>query len=73
MKKVIAMFAIAALTACGGASTEVKNDSTTVTVDSTAVVADTTATGGGIEGEFPKEGEFPTERKTETPVRERIR
>jgi len=46
MKKVIAMFAIAALTACGGASTEVKTDSTTVTVDSTAVVADTTAGGG---------------------------
>jgi len=47
MKKVIAMFAIAALTACGGASTEVKTDSTTVTVDSTAVVTDTTTAGGG--------------------------
>jgi len=30
MKKVIAMFAIAALTACGGTSTEVKTDLTTV-------------------------------------------
>jgi maltose-binding protein MalE len=35
MKKVIAMFAIAALTACGGASTEVKTNSTTVSTDST--------------------------------------
>ena len=50
MKKVIAMFAIAALTACGGASTEVKTDSATQTVDtakatttdSTAVVTDST-------------------------------
>lgn len=47
MKKVIAIFAIVALAACGGASTEVKTDSTTVTVDSTAVVTDTTAAGGG--------------------------
>ena len=38
MKKVIAIFAIAALTACGGASnTEVKADSTAVAVDSVAV------------------------------------
>ena len=52
MKKVIAMFAIAALTACGGASTEVKTDSAAQTVDtakatttdSTATVVDTTAT-----------------------------
>jgi len=45
MKKVIAIFAIAALTACGGnASTEVKADSTAVATDSTAVVADSTAT-----------------------------
>ena len=56
MKKVIAIFAIAALTACGGASTEVKTDSTTVTVDSTAVVTDTTAVGGGVAGELPTEG-----------------
>ena len=37
MRKVIAMFAIAALTACGGTSTEVKTDSTTVSTDSTTV------------------------------------
>jgi len=42
MKKVIVMFAIAALTACGGASTEVKTDSTTVSTDTTVKVADTT-------------------------------
>lgn len=35
MKKVIAMFAIAALTACGGASTEATTDSATVSTDST--------------------------------------
>lgn len=53
MKKVIAMFAIAALTACGGnASTEATTDSATQTVDtakatttdSTAKVVDTTVT-----------------------------
>ncbi len=51
MKKVIAIFAIATLVACGGASTEVATtDSTAVAVDSTVVdtvaapVADTTAT-----------------------------
>jgi hypothetical protein len=42
MKKVIAIFAIAALTACGGnASTEVATDSTAVAVDSTVATADT--------------------------------
>ena len=35
MKKVIAIFAITALVACGGASTEVATDSTAVAVDST--------------------------------------
>jgi hypothetical protein len=44
MKKVIAIFAIATLVACGGASTEAITDSTTTTVDSTTVVVDTTAT-----------------------------
>lgn len=44
MKKVIAIFAIVALAACGGASTEAKTDSTTVSTDSTAKAADTTAT-----------------------------
>ena len=42
MKKVLAIVAVATLTACGGASTEVKTDSTAVAVDSTVVTADTT-------------------------------
>ncbi len=46
MKKVFAIFAIAALVACGGASTEATTDSTVATVDSAAVVVDTTATSG---------------------------
>lgn len=37
MKKVIAIVAIATLTACGGASTPTTTDSTTVVVDSTSV------------------------------------
>jgi hypothetical protein len=41
MKKVIAIFAITALVACGGASTEVATDSTAVAVDSTVATADT--------------------------------
>ena len=52
MKKVIAIFAIAALTACGGKgtseattdSTAVAVDSTTTATDSTSAVVDTTAT-----------------------------
>jgi len=44
MKKVIAIFAIVALAACGGASTEVKTDSTTVSTDTAAAAVDTTAT-----------------------------
>jgi hypothetical protein len=43
MKKVIAIVVIAALVACGGASTEVTTDSTAVAVDSTVVVTDSTA------------------------------
>jgi uncharacterized protein YcfL len=43
MKKVIAIFAITALVACGGASTEATTDSTAVVVDSAVVNADTTA------------------------------
>ena len=44
MKKVIAIFAIAALTACGGkGTTEGTTDSTAVVLDSTAVVLDSTA------------------------------
>jgi hypothetical protein len=44
MKKVIAIFAIATLVACGGASTEATTDTAAVAVDSAAVVVDTTAT-----------------------------
>jgi len=44
MKKVIAIVAIAALVACGGASTEVTTDPATTTVDTaTAVTVDTAA------------------------------
>jgi hypothetical protein len=44
MKKVIAIFAIAALAACGGASTEAKTDTTAATVDTAkATTVDTTA------------------------------
>jgi hypothetical protein len=48
MKKVLAIFAIAALAACGGATTEIKTDSTSVKTDSTAVVADSTKTDSTI-------------------------
>jgi hypothetical protein len=44
MKKVIAIVAIAALVACGGASTEVTTDTAAVATDSTAAVVDTTVT-----------------------------
>ena len=43
MKKVFAIFAIATLVACGGASTEATTDTTTATVDTTATTVDTTA------------------------------
>ena len=43
MKKVFAIFAIATLVACGGASTEATTDTTTATVDTTATAVDTTA------------------------------
>ena len=43
MKKVFAIFAIATLVACGGASTEATADTTTATVDTTATTVDTTA------------------------------
>ncbi len=43
MKKVFAIFAIAALTACGGASTEVKADSAAATVDTAAKATDSAA------------------------------
>jgi hypothetical protein len=44
MKKVIAIFAIAALAACGGAATEVKTDTAVAKVDTAkAVMVDTAA------------------------------
>lgn len=43
MKKVFAIFAIATLVACGGASTEATTDTTTATVDTTAKTVDTAA------------------------------
>ncbi|MEY4050166.1 MAG: hypothetical protein RL262_1000 [Bacteroidota bacterium] len=43
MKKVIAIFAIAALTACGGASTEAKTDTAATTVDTAAATTVDTA------------------------------
>ena len=43
MKKVIAIFAIAALAACGGASTEAKTDSAAATVDTAAKATDSAA------------------------------
>ena len=49
MKKVLAIFAITALAACGGAKTETTaNDSTSVKTDSTAVVGDSTKTDSTI-------------------------
>jgi hypothetical protein len=44
MKKVIAIFAIVALAACGGASTAPTTDSATVSTDTTVKAVDTTAT-----------------------------
>jgi len=45
MRKLIAIFAIAALTACGNASTDgVATDSTTVSTDSTVTVDTTVST-----------------------------
>ncbi len=43
MKKVFAIFAIAALVACGGASTEATTDTAAATVDTAAVTVDTAA------------------------------
>jgi maltose-binding protein MalE len=44
MKKVIAIFAIVALAACGGASTEATTDSTTATVDTVTATIDSAST-----------------------------
>ena len=43
MKKVIAIFAIAALVACGGASTEATTDTAAATVDTAATATVDTA------------------------------
>ena len=43
MKKVFAIFAIAALVACGGASTEATTDTATATVDTAAAATVDTA------------------------------
>ena len=43
MKKVFAIFAIAALTACGGASSDAAKDSATTSVDSPVVAVDSPA------------------------------
>jgi hypothetical protein len=43
MKKVFAIFTIAALTACGGASTEATTDSAAATVDTAVVAVDSAA------------------------------
>jgi hypothetical protein len=45
MKKVLAIVAVATLTACGGASTTATTDSTAVAVDSTVVATDSAAAG----------------------------
>jgi hypothetical protein len=42
MRKAIAIFAIAALTACGGASTESKADTAKATVDTANATTDST-------------------------------
>jgi hypothetical protein len=63
MKKVIAIFAIVALAACGGASTEATN----APVDTTNALVDTTAVGGGVAGELSTEG------KAEAPAAEEIK
>jgi len=49
MKKVFAIFAIAALTACGSASTEVKADTAATTVDTATATATTDSTVAPIE------------------------
>lgn len=63
MKKVIAIFAIVALAACGGASTEATN----APVDTTNALVDTAAKGGGVEGPISTDG------KAEAPAREEIK
>jgi hypothetical protein len=49
MKKVFAILAIAALTACGGASTEATTDTAAATVDTTAAVTVDTAAAATVD------------------------
>ncbi|MCX6289150.1 MAG: hypothetical protein NTW92_05230 [Bacteroidetes bacterium] len=49
MKKVFAILAIAALTACGGASTEAKTDTAAATVDTAAAVTVDTAAAATVD------------------------
>jgi len=49
MKKVFAILAIAALTACGGASTEAKTDTAAATVDTAAAVTVDTAAAASVD------------------------
>ena len=48
MKKLLAIVAVATLTACGSASTTTTTDSTVVTVDSTVVATDSSAASTAI-------------------------
>ena len=56
MKKVFAIFAIAALVACGGATSTVKTDSATFSTDTTVAPVDTTAPVNGASPEKPIPG-----------------
>jgi hypothetical protein len=49
MKKVFAILAIAALTACGGASTEAKTDTAATTVDTAATATVDTAAAATVD------------------------
>jgi hypothetical protein len=49
MKKVFAILAIAALTACGGASTEAKTDTAATTVDTAAAATVDTAAAATVD------------------------
>ena len=54
MRKVFAIFAIAALVACGGATSTVKTDSATFSTDTTVAPVDTTAPVTGTEKAIPE-------------------
>jgi hypothetical protein len=61
MKKVIAMFVIAALTACGSASTEATN----APIDTTSLGRDTTTKSGGGVQEPSTEGKAEAQERIE--------